>query len=155
MFRTSLSFLAAALTAYVFGAIFVSQSNIASVIELGFDVTVAQRLDAALHDVTHMTGIYLPLVTGAMLLGLPVARSITRNRHYLRTTGYVLAGFVAIVALHVIMKAVLGLSGVAATRSIFGLLAQGLAGAAGGYLFCRLTAKKNGAPPRPAKAKTQ
>jgi hypothetical protein len=40
----------------------------------------------------------------------------------------------------VIMKLALGLSGIAPTRTIVGLLAQGLAGGAGGYLFCRLSA---------------
>ena len=40
----------------------------------------------------------------------------------------------------VIMKLVLGLSGIAPTRTIVGLLAQGLAGGAGGYLFCHLSA---------------
>jgi len=43
-------------------------------------------------------------------------------------------------AMPVIMKLVLGLSGIAPTRTIVGLLAQGLAGGAGGYLFCRLSA---------------
>ena len=43
-------------------------------------------------------------------------------------------------AMPVIMKLVLGLSGIAPTRTIVGLLAQRLAGDAGGYLFCRLSA---------------
>ena len=140
MIKTTYSFVGAVLAAYILGAIFVSQGNIASVIALGFEVSGGQRIDAALHDILHMTDIYLPLVTVSLLLGLPVAFAVIRKKPHLRTPGYVLAGFVALIAMPVIMKLVLGLSGIAPTRTIVGLLAQGLAGGAGGYLFCRLSA---------------
>ena len=140
MIKTTYSFVGAVLAAYILGAIFVSQGNIASVIALGFEVSGGQRIDAALHDILHMTDIYLPLVTVRLLLGLPVAFAVIRKKPHLRTLGYVLAGFVALIAMPVIMKLVLGLSGIAPTRTIVGLLAQGLAGGAGGYLFCRLSA---------------
>ena len=139
MIKTTYSFVGAVLAAYILGAIFVSQGNIASVIALGFEVSGGQRIDAALHDILHMTDIYLPLVTVSLLLGLPVAFAVIRKKPHLRTLGYVLAGFVALIAMPVIMKLVLGLSGIAPTRTIVGLLAQGLAGGAGGYLFCRLS----------------
>ena len=140
MIKTTYSFVGAVLAAYILGAIFVSQGNIASVIALGFEVSGGQRIDAALHDILHMTDIYLPLVTVSLLLGLPVAFAVIRKKLHLRTLGYVLAGFVALIAMPVLMKLVLGLSGIAPTRTIVGLLAQGLAGGAGGYLFCRLSA---------------
>ena len=140
MIKTTYSFVGAVLAAYILGAIFVSQGNIASVIALGFEVSGGQRIDAALHDILHMTDIYLPLVTVSLLLGLPVAFAVILKKPHLRTLGYVLAGFVALIAMPVIMKLVLGLSGIAPTRTIVGLLAQGLAGGAGGYLFCRLSA---------------
>jgi hypothetical protein len=140
MIKTTYSFVGAVLAAYILGAIFVSQGNIASVIALGFEVSGGQRIDAALHDILHMTDIYLPLVTVSLLLGLPVAFAVIRKKPHLRTQGYVVAGFVALIAMPVIMKLVLGLSGIAPTRTIVGLLAQGLAGGAGGYLFCRLSA---------------
>ena len=140
MIKTTYSFVGAVLAAYILGAIFVSQGNIASVIALGFEVSGGQRIDAALHDILHMTDIYLPLVTVSLLLGLPVAFAVIRKKPHPRTLGYVLAGFVALIAMPVIMKLVLGLSGIAPTRTIVGLLAQGLAGGAGGYLFCRLSA---------------
>ena len=140
MIKTTYSFVGAVLAAYILGAIFVSQGNIASVIALGFEVSGGQRIDAALHDILHMTDIYLPLVTVSLLLGLPVAFAVIGKKPHLRALGYVLAGFVAMIAMPVIMKLVLGLSGIAPTRTIVGLLAQGLAGGAGGYLFCRLSA---------------
>lgn len=143
MAKTLGSYVAAVLIAYIFGALFISQGNIAAVTSLGFDVSMAQRLDAMAHDITNMTDIYLPLVAISLLLGLPVAFVIVRKNPHLRTLGYVLAGFAALLAMHVIMKAVLGLSGIAPTRSFWGLLAQGIAGGIGGYLFCRLSAKRD------------
>lgn len=139
MIKTIYSFAGAVLATYVLGAIFVSQGNIASVVALGFEVSGGQRLDAALHDIVNMTDIYLPLVSVSLLLGLPVALAVIRKKPHLRMLGYVLAGFVAMIAMPVIMKMVLGLSGIAPTRTHVGLLAQGLAGGVGGYLFCRLS----------------
>ena len=126
---------------YLLGAIFVSQGNIAAVLALGFDVSFAQRLDAAVHDMLNMTDIYLPLVAISLVLGLPVAYAIVRKRPHLSLIGYTLAGFVALLAIHLIIKAVVGLSGVAPTRTLMGLLSQGIAGGVGGYLFYRLTTK--------------
>ena len=106
---------------------------------LGFDVGMGQRLDAAVHDMLNMTDIYLPLVATSLLLGFPVAYAIVRKRPHLRLIGYTMAGFVALIAIHVIIKAVVGISGVAPTRTLLGLLCQGIAGGVGGYLFYRLT----------------
>ena len=139
MTRTLGSYIAAVIVAYCFGALFISQGNIAAVTGLGFDVTMSQRLGAIVHDVSGMTDIYLPLAAVSLLLGLPVAFAVVRKNPHLRMIGYVSAGFVALLAMHVIMKAVLGLSGIAPTRTLWGLLAQGVAGGIGGYLFCRLS----------------
>lgn len=139
MTRTLGSYIAAVIVAYCFGALFISQGNIAAVTGLGFDVTMSQRLAAIVHDISGMTDIYLPLVAVSLLLGLPVAFAVVRKNPHLRMIGYVSAGFVALLAMHVIMKAVLGLSGIAPTRTLWGLLAQGVAGGIGGYLFCRLS----------------
>ena len=143
MTRTLGSYIAAVIVAYCFGALFISQGNIAAVTGLGFDLTMSQRLGAIVHDVSGMTDIYLPLVAVSLLLGLPVAFAVVRKNPHLRMIGYVSAGFVALLAMHVIMKAVLGLSGIAPTRTILGLLAQGVAGDIGGYLFCRLSGQSS------------
>ena len=64
-----------------------------------------------------------------------VAEFIFRRFPELRMVCYLSAGFVAMVAILVILKAVLGLSGIAPTRELAGLLAQGIAGALGGFVF--------------------
>ncbi|MBL6688791.1 MAG: hypothetical protein ISP91_00200 [Pseudomonadales bacterium] len=135
-------FIAAVVAAYIFGAAFVSQGNIATVVSLGYEVTFAQRIDALIHDVTHMYDVYLPLVAIGLAIGLSVAAAIIRFVPHLRMVGYVSAGFVGMIALHVLAKAALGVSGIAPTREITGLLAQGIAGGIGGFVFHWVTVKR-------------
>ncbi len=78
---------------------------------------------------------YLPLILGAFLLGLPGAAGLARRMPRQRAFLYALAGFTAVVALHLIMRAVLGLTPVPATRTAAGLIGQGSAGAIGGLCF--------------------
>lgn len=137
------SFLAAVIAAYVLGAIFVSQGNIASIVAMDFDVSVAQRFEAALHDVMNMTAIYLPVIAVSYLISMPVATFIIKYAPHLRMILYVLAGAAGLVAIHVILKLVLGMSGIAATRTLVGLLAQAIAGGVGGYLFHVVSMKRS------------
>ena len=140
--RNVCGFLAAVLAAYVLGAIFISQGNIASIVAMDFDVSVAQRFEAALHDVMNMTGIYLPVIAVSFVIAMPVATFIIKYVPQQRTALYVLAGAVGLITIHVLMKMLLGFSGIAATRSIVGLLAQAIAGGVGGYLFHRVSMKR-------------
>ena len=55
---------------------------------------------------------YLPLMIIALLIEFLIAAGIIRLKPSLAFIGYILAGFAAVVALHVIMKAVLGLTGI-------------------------------------------
>ncbi|MBL4682098.1 MAG: hypothetical protein JKY88_15415 [Pseudomonadales bacterium] len=142
MIRTIGAFLAAVIGTYLLGVVFISQANLANIAEMGLTVGFSVRIDTLLHDLTHMTEIYLPLVTVSSIIAFPVATGIIRLTPGLRLIGYISAGFVALIAMHLIMKMVLGLTGVAPTRTMMGLLAQGIAGAFGGYLFHVLTLKK-------------
>jgi hypothetical protein len=65
-------------------------------------------MDAALHDVTHMTDINLPVTTVSFLIAMPVATLIIKYVPNLRLIGYVLAGAAGLVVTHVIMKMLLG-----------------------------------------------
>lgn len=138
-----MGYIAAVAVTYLLGSIFVSQGNIAAVISMGFEIEFSQRIEAMLHDATHMYDIYLPLIAIALIIALPVAALVIRFLPDLRLTGYVLAGFVALIALHLILKAVLGLSGIAPTREVTGLVLQGIAGAAGGLAFHYVTLRES------------
>lgn len=139
--NTIAGYLAAVLIAYILGAAFVSQGNISAVVQMGFEISAGQRLEAFIHDVTHMYDIYLPLIAIGMLIGLSIAGGIIRFTPNLRLVGYVSAGFVAMISIHLLLKAALGLTGIAPTRELSGLIAQGIAGAFGGYMFHWLTNK--------------
>ena len=134
-------YLLAVLVAYVSGAVFVSQGNIAAVSAMGFEITLGQRVDAMVHDVSNMYDIYLILIAIGLMIALPVAALIIRSFPDLRLIGYVSAGFITMIAIHVILKAVLGLSGIAPTRDVIGLIAQGLSGAMGGLVFYYMTGR--------------
>lgn len=139
MIKKLIAYLICVATTYLIGVALVSQFNLARISELGHQVGMNDRLQTVFHDWLGMLATYLPLIAIALLIallftGLLLTRFISRS-----PVLYVLAGFVALVALHQIMYVVLGLTGIAATRTLFGLLAQGLAGAIGGYVYYRLS----------------
>ncbi|MFT7368622.1 MAG: hypothetical protein ACI927_001834 [Oceanospirillaceae bacterium] len=140
--RNVSSFIVAVIAAYVLGAIFISQGNIASIVAMDFDISIAQRFDAAFHDVAHMTNIYLPVIAVSYLIAMPVASFIIKYAPRQRMVLYVLAGAVGLVTIHLTMKLLLGISGIAPTRTVVGLLAQAVAGGVGGYLFHVISMKR-------------
>ena len=127
-------FPAVALT-YVLASVLFTQTILATVQSMGLDVSIGTRLHSTFADMIGLASSYLPLIAVAFALGLPVAAGLNRWLPTQRALLYTLAGFVAIIAVHLIMKAVFGISGLAVTRTLTGLLGQGLAGAVGGYCF--------------------
>lgn len=135
MIRSFGAFLLALLTAYVVGAAAATHAVMSALVQMGMEVSFADRLNATLHDQVGMFGTYAPLLAAALIVGLPVAVLISRFLPAWRRVGYVLAGFVAVIAMHLIMRQVLDLTPVAAARELGGLLLQGFAGALAGYVF--------------------
>ena len=129
----------AVLSSYLAGAVLISQGNISRITDLGFEITLTQRLDSAGHDIMNMYGIYLPLIAIALLIAFVVAALVIRRLPHLRLLGYTLACFFGMIAIHVLLKQVVGISGIAPARTLLGLFAQGLAGALGGYCFYWVT----------------
>ncbi len=129
------AYFAAVLVTFLFASTFATQFIMGNLQDMGMTVTFSDRFSATLHDIGGLSGIYLPLIAVSFIISLPLAAGIIRFVPNLRLIGYVLAGAAGLVAIHLIMKAVLGLTGIAATRTVMGLLSQGLAGAIGGYLF--------------------
>jgi hypothetical protein len=153
MLKTLAAYAGAVIGAFLLGSILVTQFNLAQVAGMGMDVTLAVRLQATLHDISGLAGTYLPLIAVAFLIALLVATGLLKVFPSQPQLLYQLAGGVALVALHMTMKAVLGLSGIAATRTLAGLLSQGLAGMLGGYIFYRIrtgTADAGGVTNNPA-----
>mgnify|MGYP003121371637 FL=1 len=141
MVRAIKAFLPAVLVAYLLASVIFTQTILATVHGFGLDVSLAQRLAATGHDILGMASSYLPLLLVALLIALPVAAGLTRLLPTKRGLLFTLAGFTAVVTLHVTLKLVLGVSGIAVTRTVAGLVGQGLAGALGGYVYHYLSRK--------------
>ena len=143
MIRRIAAFVGAVLSAYVLGAFASTQMVLNAVAALGVPVGAATRATAVLHDLPGMAPVYGPLITIAFLIAFPVAALVMRFVPRPRTLGYVLAGAVALLAVHVLMPALLGMHMFPATRSVAGVAWQVGAGAVGGYVFGRFRGKRS------------
>lgn len=135
MIKILMAYSGAVVGAFLLGSVLATQVILGNVQEMGMVVSTGVRLQATLHDIAGLASSYLPLMAVAFLIALLVAAGLLKLFPSHPLLLYVLAGAVAVVTLHLTMKAVLGLSGIAATRSTLGLMGQGLAGALGGYLY--------------------
>jgi hypothetical protein len=133
--RSIFAFIVAVLVAYLIGAALATQHVLGALTDMGMDITFAVWAEATLHDLIGMFAIYVPLITVAFLIGIPVALLISRGRPGWRRIGYIVGCFTSIVAIHSLMPQVLDVTPVAATRYFSGLMMQGFAGAVAGYVF--------------------
>lgn len=133
--RKIIAFLAATALTYVLAVLLVGQFNIAQIVALGYAVTAAERWGVFVHDAVAMLSSYLPLITIALLIawlftGQLLNRLVSRSAWL-----YALAGFTAILVLHLTLTSVFDIHPVAPTRTWLGLLAQAVVGAFGGWFF--------------------
>jgi len=139
MIKRSLSFLAAVVAAYVFAAIMATQFALASITVLGLPISFGQRIAVTGHDLLGMGATLLPLFAIGFLIAFLVTALITRWFPQARIPLYIIAGAVAVLAVHFGLNMTFDITLVAAARSTGGLVTQAAAGATGGYLFVRLS----------------
>ena len=139
MLKLMRAFFPSVLVAYIAAVALGTWGVIDHVASFGVPVSFDDRIAAIWHDLMGMAGSYLPLMCIALLIGLWVGQWSQRRWQLPRPYWLTLAGFIAVVALLSVMEVALGLQGVAAARTLSGLIGQGLAGALGGFLFARLT----------------
>lgn len=132
------AFVGAVLAAYIPAALVSTQMVLAEVAALGLPISAGVRASATLHDLIGMATTYLPLVALSLLLGFAAAAVVLRLLPHWRPFGYVFAGACAVLVLHLILYATFGMHPLPATRTEAGLIAQGAAGALGGYVFAWL-----------------
>ena len=101
MIRTASGFFLAVLVTYISAVIFVSQWNIASVVQLGLPVGMSVRFAAAFHDLANMLGIYLPVIGIGLLIAFVVAWLLVKYLFKQPLILYPLAGFVALLTVHI------------------------------------------------------
>ena len=146
MTRRIAAFACAALATYVVASIASTQSILHEVASFGLPVGLGVRAEATLHDLLGLAATYLPIVAIALLVAFPVTALVLRFVPGPRLLAYAIAGAAALLALHALMAAVLGMHPLPATRSAVGLALQAAAGAIGGLTFARI------ARPRPPAA---
>lgn len=133
------AFLLALAATYVTAAAAATQAVMTSLAGMGVDVSLADRLATTLADQVGMFALFAPLLSIALGIGFAVAALVCHWLPGWRRVGYVTAGFAAVVVMHLLLRAVLDVTPVAAARTIVGLTIQGLAGALGGQVFYLVT----------------
>lgn len=141
--RTIVAFLAAVVVAAALAAAANTQFVLAELTRLGIDVGLGDRLAMTGQDIVGMTPLYLPVFGVGLLVAFSVAAVLIR---FLLPSwgqiGYTLAGAAAVVAIMVIAMQTFGLMPVAGARTFGGMVAQGLAGAVGGFVFGRILLRR-------------
>ena len=148
MLRVLKAFFPAVVITYILAALLATQVVLQDLVAMGVAVDIGTRVHASLHDLLGLATSYLLLILFAFLLAMPAAAALVRL-HLIpgpRALWFALAGALALVLLHVIMRQVLGVWPLAAAREWPGLLLQGLAGGIGGYVYARLSQQR---PRRP------
>lgn len=141
MLRTILGYVSAVVVTHVAGAAAAAQHVIGRFETMaGTSIPFDQRLDWTLKDVVGMvTPPIYPLAIAVMLfIAFAVAGFIVRRVGGLRTLGFVLAGALGMIGLHLILGSVFEMNPIAASRDLVGLLGQGAAGAIGGLVYILL-----------------
>ena len=139
MMRAFLAYLAAAVTTHVLATLSATQYALDELSRLDIEISVVTRLATTVHDIGGMALTFLPMTAVAFAIAFPVTSQIAKRIPRRRDGLYMLAGALAIVAIHVLMKWALGIWMILVARTLWGLVVQALAGAAGGLLFARLT----------------
>lgn len=135
MLRVISAFILALLVAYLIGSILATQVILAELRGMGMSITLSDRLNASLHDLLGLWRSYLPLLAIALVPALAAAAALGRAWQAGRPFLYPLAAAAGVVCLHLAMREVLGLNGLAAVREWTGLALQAVAGWVGGYFF--------------------
>lgn len=114
---------------------------------VGTEISLAEQVDATIADfIGFASQGALPLsfqvvVAGSLFIAFVVAGIISWMAPGLRLIAFVAAGFAAMIAALIIMQIALGVMPVAGARGLMGHIAQGGAGAVGGWLFAMLSRK--------------
>ena len=137
--RRSLAFVAAVAVAAVLASMLSTYFVLRGLLSLGVRIGFGDRIGAYVHDVTGMAPLFAAIVAGGFVVAFPTGALLARWFATKRTWIYMAAGATAIVVALASMEALLGVMPIAGARHWVGLTAQGIAGAAGGWLFARLS----------------
>lgn len=142
MARSVFAWGVAVLIAYTLASVAISCVNAVSIAQLGYPLTLEQWLFAMVNDWLGMLTSYLILIALGLAIAMATASLLIGRFIKMNVMLYALAGFVALLSIHLLMKQLLGMTPVAPARFWYGLLSQGFAGAIAGCVFWRLRTKR-------------
>ncbi len=143
MVRILIAFVVAVVVAVVVGCFSHTQFVLAGIEAVGYAVPLGDRISTTIFDLTGLAPTYGAVVAIGFLIAFSVAAGIIHFVPGLRTTGYTLAGAVAIVvALSAMSMMFWNITPIAGARGFWGMSGQALAGGLGGYLFAVLSANR-------------
>lgn len=142
LLNRSAAFLAAAGVATLLGTVLQTQFNLAALAGLGAAVPFATRMQVTLQDLAGFAPTLGALMAAGFLVAFLATGVLRRWITARRTALYMLAGAVAMLAMLLIMKAVLGITAIAAARGPGGFATLLACGAIGGWIFARLTSDR-------------
>lgn len=127
--------LAAVLLATVLGAVIQSQYNLAGIAALDVPVPLSTWIATTLKDIVGFGMLYGLLVAVAFFVALPVAAWLSRRFVDRAPWIFMLAGGAAVAALLLLLKAVLPMTAIAATRDPSAVVLMALAGVPAGWVY--------------------
>ena len=138
-FKRSGCFILAVITAAVLSCIASTQFVLAGLGALGVDVPVSIRVTTTIHDVLGMGRVMVIIYFPTFLIAFLTAAICTRLLPGSRQLWFAFAGLASILAAIAIAESLMGMMPIAGARSTSGFMAQGLAGAVGGWLYAWLS----------------
>ena len=123
-----------------------SQNVINSLVKSGAEVGLVDRIFVTFYDLLHFGSIYIFFVLAAFLVAFPSGSALHKVARFGLPIIFVTAGAVAmLVMLKLASIRFFGVPIVGGARDTIGLILQALCGAAGGYVFHRLTLARGSA----------
>jgi hypothetical protein len=139
--RYVLAFLAALLVTSILASIFSTQFVISGLQSVGVDIPFGVRASMTVADMAILR-VLLITVTACSLVGFLVAGLCASKLPGSRTIWFVIGGGIALITELLLLSSAFGGMPIAGARTTSGLIFQGIAGAAGGWCFAWITARR-------------
>lgn len=136
--RLLLAYLAAIAAAAVAGSVLQTQINLAALRTLGAEIDPATRLLTTGQDLLGFAPLWAAILALGFLIAFVCARILAVFLPARRSGLYVLAGTVSVFVTLWLMRLLLPITVIAATREPTGVVLIGLTGVLGGWVFARL-----------------
>ena len=127
----------------ILAVIFQTQNIIARLGKIGADVDFGERLSMTAYDILHLGSLYAVFIAIALAIAFLTSGLLHRFTKFGRPVVYTVAGAIAILVMLLAMKRqFFDIHIIAGARDSLGISFQMLAGAIGGFVFARLTARR-------------